>query len=161
MAALGFCASVALPPVAYLARGVLLHLTSRVVGAAKNPSRSEIGEPSSICTGPIGQQGQSKPSVSWAPDWMNFGLVNSPSCGANIRGDFGHAFFAADAELISMGRGAVRPSSNLWRPKRNRSHQSTLEVTQNRIVLASIATGSKGVLVGAPPALELEELLLL
>jgi hypothetical protein len=37
----------------------------------------------------------------WAPDWINLSLLNSPSCGANLRNDFGQAVFAAGAEFIS------------------------------------------------------------
>jgi hypothetical protein len=92
----------------------------------------------------------------WAPDRINFRLLNSPSCGANIRGDFGQAVLAAETEFISRA-GCDPTPANLWRPKRNRSHQFTLEVTQNRVVLASIATGGKGVLIGAPSALEPEK----
>jgi hypothetical protein len=49
----------------------------------------------------------------WAPDWMNFRLVNSPSCEANIQGEFGQAVFAAEAEFIS-GQVAIRPPPQIY-----------------------------------------------
>jgi len=52
--------------------------------------------------------------------------------------------FPGGYRVCLEGRVVIRPLANLWRPKGNRTHRSTLVVTQNRKVLVSIPTAVDG-----------------